>query len=52
MTYDAREYEWLRVFLEVVTWMEKEFEFVKTPPENGEQYIKNPKPKRVKNPSK
>lgn len=24
-TYDEREYEWLRAFLNVVTWMEKEF---------------------------
>lgn len=26
MTYDEREYEWLRAFLDVVTWMEGHLE--------------------------
>ena len=33
MTYDEREYEWLRSFLEVVTWMEKKFGAVEIPVE-------------------
>lgn len=32
LTHDDKEYEWLQLFLKVVTWMEEKFGAVEIPP--------------------
>jgi hypothetical protein len=36
MPHDEREYEWLRAFVKVVTWMEDKFRYEKVQVDGGE----------------